>query len=176
MRCWRRSSRGCCRTLDERARRLVLGAEARMLGYGGIRRVARLAGVDEDTVSRGARELEAGGEPAGRVRAVGGGRRPVEHDDPHLVGALLELAEPAGRGDPESALRWTAKSLRKLAVELSRQGHQVGAGTVARLLKAQGFTLQGVSRTLEGVRHPDRDAQSGTSAGRPGTVSRPGCR
>jgi hypothetical protein len=83
----------------------------------------------------------------------------VEHDDPHLVGALLGLVEPTERGDPESALRWTTKSLRTLAAELSRQGHQVGADTVARLLKAQGFALQGVSRTLEGVRHPDRDAQ-----------------
>ena len=145
--------------LDERARRLVLGAEARMLGYGGIRRVARLAGVDEDTVARGAREIEAGAEVTGRVRAAGGGRKSTVEKDPEILPVLLSLVEPDERGDPESPLRWTTKSLRKLAGELTARGHRVGADTVAALLRGEGFTLQGVSRTLEGVRHPDRDAQ-----------------
>jgi Rhodopirellula transposase DDE domain len=143
--------------LDERQRRLALGAAARVLGYGGVRRVAHVARVAESTVARGAREL--GGEPADRVRAVGAGRKRLRERDPGLVPALLALVEPDQRGDPESPLRWTVKSTRKLAAELTRQGHPVGADTVAALLKAEGFSLQGTSRTTEGARHPDRDAQ-----------------
>jgi hypothetical protein len=145
--------------LDERQRRLVLGAEALMLGYGGIRGAARAAGVDEDTVSRGAREVEDGAQASERVRAVGGGRKSIAKKDPGIVAALLALVEPDERGDPESPLRWTTKSLRKLAAELAACSHGVGPDTVAALLREQGFTLQGVSRVLEGVRHPDRDAQ-----------------
>jgi hypothetical protein len=143
--------------LDERQRRLALGAAARVLGYGGVRRVARVARVAESTVARGAREL--GGEPADRVRVVGAGRKRLRERDPGLVPALLALVEPDQRGDPESPLRWTCRSTRKLAAELTRQGHPVGADTVAALLKAEGFSLQGTSRTTEGARHPDRDAQ-----------------
>jgi Rhodopirellula transposase DDE domain len=143
--------------LDERQRRLALGAAARVLGYGGVRRVARVARVAESTVARGARELA--GEPADRVRAVGAGRKRLRERDPGLVPALLALVEPDQRGDPESPLRWTTKSTRNLAAELTRQGHPVGADTVAALLKAEGFSLQGTSRTTEGARHPDRDAQ-----------------
>jgi hypothetical protein len=145
--------------LDERQRRLTLGAAARVLGYGGVRQVARVARVAESTVARGAREL--GGEPADRVRAVGAGRKRLRERDPGLVPALLALVEPDQRGDPESPLRWTTKSTRNLAAELTRQGHPVGADTVAALLKAEGFSLQGTSRTTEGARHPDRDAQFG---------------
>lgn len=145
--------------LDERQRRLVLGAAARVRGHGGIRLVAGAAGVAESTVSRGLRELERGGEPDGRMRAVGAGRKRLRDLDPDLVPALLVLVEPDQRGDPESPLRWTVKSTRALAAELSRQGHRVGHDTVAALLKAEGFSLQGTSRTTEGARHPDRDAQ-----------------
>ncbi|MEX5637277.1 ISAzo13 family transposase [Parafrankia sp. FMc2] len=145
--------------LDERRRRLVLGADARALGHGGIRLVARAAGVSEDTVSRGVAELGLGEPPTGRTRSAGAGRRLLREKDPRLVGALLALVEPDQRGDPESALRWTVKSTRALAAELTRQGHQVGADTVARLLKQEGFSLQGTSRTTEGTRHPDRDGQ-----------------
>jgi Rhodopirellula transposase DDE domain len=143
--------------LDERQRRLALGAAARVLGYGGVRRVAHVARVAESTVARGAREL--GGEPADRVRAVGAGRKRLRERDPGLVPALLALVEPDQRGDPESPLRWTVRSTRNLAAELTRQGHPVGADTVAALLKAEGFSLQGTSRTTEGARHPDRDPQ-----------------
>ena len=97
---------------------------------------------------------------AGRPGAgVGAGRKRRRERDPGLVPALLALVEPDQRGDPESPLRWTVKSTRKLAAELTRQGHPVGADTVAALLKAEGFSLQGTSRTTEGARHPDRDAQ-----------------
>jgi hypothetical protein len=145
--------------LDERQRRLVLGAAARVRGHGGIRRVAGAAGVAESTVSRGLRELERGEEPDDRVRAAGAGRKQLRDVDPELVPALFALVEPDQRGDPESLLRWTVKSTRVLAAELSRQGHRVGHDTVAALLKAEGFSLQGTSRTTEGARHPDRDAQ-----------------
>lgn len=99
--------------------------------------------------------------PQGRVRMSGGGRKPVEHNDPAVAAALLALIEPDERGDPESPLRWTTKSLRHLADELSRQGHQVSAPTVGRLLGAAGFSLQANTKTLEGTQHPDRDAQFG---------------
>jgi transposase len=147
--------------LNERQRRLVLGQEARMLGHGGVRAVARAAGVSEVTVRSGVFELEAGGDPlaGGRVRRPGGGRRPAEDQDPELVPVLLSLVEPDERGDPVSPLRWTVKSLRTLAGELTRQGHPVSAPTVGRLLRGQGFSLQAATKTLEGRQHPDRDAQ-----------------
>jgi hypothetical protein len=145
--------------LDERQRRLLLGAEARVLGHGGIRLVAAAAGVSEATVSAGARELESGEEPLGRARRPGGGRKKLTETDPGLVPALLALVEPEERGDPESPLRWTGKGVRSLAAELRRQGHQVSADTVHQLLKAEGFSLQGNAKTIEGKQHPDRDGQ-----------------
>jgi hypothetical protein len=146
--------------LDERQRRLLLASEARSLGHGGIRMVARAAGVREATVSAGVDELESGAEPlAGRARRPGGGRRRAADLDSGLVPALLALVEPEERGDPVSPLRWTVKSTRQLAAELTRQGHRVSAGTVGDLLRAEGFSLQGNSKVLEGSSHPDRDAQ-----------------
>lgn len=145
--------------LDERQRRLLLGAEARVLGHGGIRRVARAAGVAEGTVSRGVAELEAGGAPLGRARREGGGRRRLVELDAGPLPALLALVEPDVRGDPMSPLRWTTKSTRRLADELRRQGWQISADTVAALLRAEGFSLQANAKTLEGKQHPDRDAQ-----------------
>ena len=147
--------------LDERQRRLMLATEARLLGHGGIRAVAGIAGVSETTVRRGVAELDAGGGPlaAGRVRAPGGGRKRAEEHNPQLTVALLALVEPDERGDPQSPLRWTTKSLRHLAEELTRQGHRVSAPTVGRLLKREGFSLRANVKTLEGAQHPDRDAQ-----------------
>ncbi len=145
--------------LDERQRRLLAGAQARRLGRGGVRVVARAAGMREATVSRGVTELDAGGEPLGRVRAVGGGRKRVADLDPGLRPALLALIEPDERGDPMSPLRWTTKSTRTLAAELTRRGHRVGPDTVAALLHEAGFSLQGNAKTIEGAQSPDRDAQ-----------------
>jgi hypothetical protein len=147
--------------LNERQRRLLLGTEARLLGHGGVRAVARVAGVSETTVRRGVFELEEGQDPFpdGRVRREGGGRRSAEELDAGLVPALLALVEPDERGDPESPLRWTTKSLRHLAGELTRQGHPASAPTVGRVLRGTGFSLQANAKTLEGVQHPDRDAQ-----------------
>jgi hypothetical protein len=93
------------------------------------------------------------------LRRPGGGRRAAEDLDPDLVPALLALVEPGERGDPMSPLRWTTKSLRNLAGELTRQGYPVSAPTVGRLLRGQGFSLQANTKTLEGKQHPDRDAQ-----------------
>jgi transposase len=145
--------------LDERQRRLLMGAEARALGHGGIRVVARAAGVREATVSLGVDELDSGAEPLGRARRPGGGRKRAAELDPELRPALLALVEPQERGDPMSPLRWTTKSTRTLAGELTRQGHRVGADTVADLLREEGFSLQGNAKTTEGTQHPDRDAQ-----------------
>src|SRR5512142_3422455 len=147
--------------LDERQRRLLMGAEARALGHGGIRLVARAAGVREATVSLGVDELDSGTGPLGRVRRPGGGRKRAADLDPGLLPALLALVEPDERGDPVSPLRWTTKSLRHLAEELTRQGHPVSAPTAGNLLRENGFSLQGNAKTLEGKQHADRDAQFG---------------
>lgn len=145
--------------LDERQRRLLAAAEARSLGHGGIRAVARAAGMSETTIRKGMSDLEAGEPLVGRVRRPGGGRKRVADLDPGLRSALLGLVEPDERGDPMSPLRWTPKSTRTLAAELTRQGHRVGADTVAGLLCQEGFRLQANAKTLEGSQHADRDAQ-----------------
>ena len=145
--------------LDERQRRLLAGAQARVLGHGGIRLVARAAGVREATVSLGVAELEGGEEPLGRARREGGGRKRAAVTDPGLVPALLALVEPEERGDPESPLRWTVKSVRTLAAELTARGHRVSSATVHQLLHQQGFSLQANAKTIEGKQHPDRDGQ-----------------
>ncbi|NSL42686.1 ISAzo13 family transposase, partial [Streptomyces sp. 8P21H-1] len=127
--------------------------------HGGIRAVARAAEVSETTVRKGVAELESGEGPLGRVRRSGGGRKRTADLDPGLRPALLALVEPDERGDPMSPLRWTVKSTRSLAAELTRQGHRVGADTVGVLLREEGFSLQAGAKTLEGKQHPDRDAQ-----------------
>jgi Rhodopirellula transposase DDE domain len=150
-----------CPYLDERQRRLVLGAEAAELGRGGITVVAQATGVHPDTVAKGCRELDGGVEPSGRVRAPGGGRKPITETDPWLAPALRALVDPHTRGDPESPLVWTTKSTTNLADTLATHGHPVSDRTVARLLRAQGFSLQGNAKVTEGRRHADRDAQFG---------------
>src|SRR6201994_5014315 len=145
--------------LDERQRRLLMGAEAGVPGHGGIRLVARAAGGREATVALGVTELDSGAEPLGRARRPGGGRKRVADLDPGLRPALLPLVEPGSRGDPMSPLRWTTKSARNLAGELTRQGYRISADTVGDLLRGEGFSLQGNAKTIEGRQHPDRDAQ-----------------
>jgi hypothetical protein len=136
--------------LDERQRRLTMGAEALVLGHGGIAAEARAAGVSRVTVSGGVRELEAGEEPLGWTRRPGGGRKSVTETDPGVKAALLALEGPESRGDPQSPLRWTTKSLRKLADELAGQGHKVSAATMAALLREENFSLQANPKTIEG--------------------------
>ena len=145
--------------LDERSVRLVLAARARSLGHGGIVAVARASGSSRSRVQQGVAELESGAGPLGRVRRPGGGRKPATQADPGLLPALLALVEPTRRGDPESALSWTTLSVRRLAAELTAAGHAVSQETVAKLLHAEGFSLQANAKTVEGGGHPDRDAQ-----------------
>ncbi len=146
--------------LDERGRRLVAASEALVLGHGGVKAVSLATGVARSTLGRGLKELR--GEvvvPAGRVRRVGGGRRSVAEKDPGLAPDLERLVEPSTRGDPERALRWTCKSLRKLAGELRGLGHQVSHQVVGELLVTLGYSLQANRKVKEGADHPDRDAQ-----------------
>jgi Rhodopirellula transposase DDE domain len=147
--------------LDERAWRLLLGAEAKVLGRGGIKVVAAAVGAHPDTVAQGVRELDYPDQIPGRVRRPGGGRPAAGAADPGLWAALDALVDPVTRGDPMSALRWTTKSTAKLAGELAVTGHQASATTVAKLLKANGYSLQANAKTVEGNQHLDRDAQFG---------------
>jgi hypothetical protein len=162
--------------LDERQRRLLLGSEARALGHGGIRLVARAAGVREATVSLGVAELEAGEAPLGRVRRSGGGRKRSADRDPGLVAALLALVEPEERGDPCSPLRWTVKSTRTLAGELTRQGHQVSAGTVGDLLEPKGSGCRPTPRPWKAGGTRTGTPSSATSTGRSPLTGMPGTR
>src|SRR5664279_5636846 len=145
--------------LDERQRRLLLGAEARELGRGGIARVAAAAGVSRPTVSRGISEIATGAADDGRVRKSGGGRKSLTETDPGLLAALEALVEPVSRGDPMSPLRWTTKSTRQLADALSADAHPVSHVRFGELLCSLGYSLQSNAKAVEGKQHPDRDAQ-----------------
>jgi len=146
--------------IDERARRLLAGSEALAIGRGGVAAVARATGLARTTVARGVADVQAGETVGrGRIRRAGAGRPPIERRDPTLRRDLEALIEPTSRGDPESPLRWTTRSVRNLAAELRRQGHAVSHQTVAELLRAMGYSLQANRKTLEGTSHPDRDAQ-----------------
>jgi len=146
--------------LDERQRRLFVAAEARAAGYGGIAAVSRVTGVAASTIGRGLKELEApSATPLDRVRRPGGGRKSLSETNPGLLDDLNALVEPDARGDPMSPLRWTCKSLRRLADELGKLGHKISHTVVGELLKKQRFSLQANSKTREGADNPDRDAQ-----------------
>lgn len=169
--------------LDERRRRLWAANEALALGRGGVTLVAAATGLARSTLGDGLRELRAalatraagvtadaagtvaaeaaadGAPPLARQRRPGGGRKALVLHDPGLVPALEALIEPTTRGDPQSSLRWTTKSTRKLADELTRQGHPVSAATVATLLGQLKYRLHALRKTTEGASHPDRDAQ-----------------
>ncbi len=144
--------------LDERGRRLLAASEARAAGYGGIAAVSRATGLAASTIGRGLKDL-AGALPPGRVRRQGGGGKSAVTRDPGLLPALLSLVEPEARGDPMSPLRWTCKSLRRLAAELTKRGHPVSRTVVGELLAQEKFSLQANRKTREGSEHPDRDAQ-----------------
>jgi len=146
--------------LDERRRRLWAAAEARVAGRGGIAATARATGMTENTIRRGVRELEAGERlEMGRVRRPGGGRTPLTTADATLLADLERLVDADSRGDPESPLRWTAKSVRRLRDALRARDHRVSHETVARLLRELGYRLQANRKVREGRAHPDRDAQ-----------------
>ncbi len=155
--------------LDERQRRLLVAVEAKVLGRGGITAVAVATGVSRSTIMAGLNEIEAmqtnkaaQQEPAAlstRTRRVGAGRKSASVKDETLVADLLALVDPVTRGDPQSALRWTCKSLRALADELKARGHSVSHVVVGQLLKLQGYSLQANAKVIEGNQSPDRNAQ-----------------
>ncbi|MGH3874961.1 MAG: ISAzo13-like element transposase-related protein, partial [Pseudonocardiaceae bacterium] len=141
--------------LNERDRRLALATEARSWGRGGVTAVHQATGASRSTISRGMKELlaDAPQDPGRRVRAPGGGRKKAENANPELLGSLNSLIEPGTRGDPESPLRWTTKSTRHLAKELTAMGHTISHSVVAKILASMGFSLQANRKTLEGAQH-----------------------
>jgi hypothetical protein len=148
--------------LDERGRRRFAAAEALAAGHGGVTAVSRITGLARSTIDRGLAELRGEGAPAAasdRVRRAGGGRKPLVATDATLLGDLEGLVEPTTRGDPMAPLRWTAKSLRRLAAGLRGLGHRICHNVVADLLREMGYSLQANRKTREGSNHPDRDAQ-----------------
>src|SRR5260370_21741989 len=151
--------------LDERQKRLWAGAEASVLGHGGITLVAEATGLSRPTVSAGLAEVKALPtdpesvlEPV-CIRQPGAGRKPLTETDPTLLADLDELVDPTTRGDPESPRRWTSKSTARLALALQQLGHAISPRKVAQLLQDLDYSLQGTRKSLEGKDHPDRDAQ-----------------
>jgi hypothetical protein len=150
--------------MDERMRRQWAAAEADALARGGVSAVATATGLSRTTITAGQRELrhraEHPDDPASpRIRRPGGGGKRLTETDPGLLKALDGLVDPVTRGDPCSPLRWTCKSTRRLADELTRQGHPACARSVAALLLSAGYSLQANRKTREGGKHPDRNAQ-----------------
>jgi len=145
--------------LNEKQRRLLLAAEARALGHGGVSRVARASGVSRPTIHKALRELQEPVPAKGRIRQVGGGRQKTCERDPAILTELESLVDPDTRGDPMSPLRWTCKSTRQLAGILTGRGHPVSHRVVAELLHEAGYSLQANAKTREGTHHPDRDRQ-----------------
>jgi transposase len=149
--------------LDEKQKRLYLGSESKKIGYGGNSIISKLSNVSRPTIIQGIKELALPVEEIKknvvRTRVQGGGRKKLAAKSPNLLEALESLIEPVTRGDPESPLRWTCKSIRTLEAELKEQGHKIGKTTVGELLHELGYSLQSNHKTLEGKQHIDRDAQ-----------------
>jgi transposase len=144
--------------LNEKSKRLFAAAEA--LSFGNISLVSRAMDISEETIKKGCNELESGETLSDdKIRAPGGGRKKSVEKDPALLSDLETLIEPTSRGDPESPLRWTSKSTRKLAEELIKMGHKVSHSRVADMLRMLGYSLQANKKTIEGTSHPDRDQQ-----------------
>lgn len=145
--------------LNEKQRRVLAAAEAKSYGRGGIQTVARITGLSRQTIYRGLEDLEAG-ESSERVRKPGGGRKKLRNQNPELITSIEELIDPVTRGDPDSPLRWTCKSLRNLEESLVKAGYSVSYRTVARILTELEYSLQANRKTSEGKKdHPDRDEQ-----------------
>ena len=151
--------------LDEKTRRLWAASEATSVGWGGVSIVSEATGLAHTTIRRGVRDLDSVALSPGdvgearRIRRVGAGRKSVTQTDPQICEALESLIEPATRGDPESALKWTCKSTRRLSRELEQQGHPIGPTSVRALLHHLYYSLQANRKTREGIDHPDRDSQ-----------------
>lgn len=156
--------RALAQLMDERMRRQWAATEAQALGWGGVQAVSGAIGMSPNTIRKGLGELTARAKHpdkavSTRLRRAGAGRKRATESDPRLLQALKRLVEPMTRGDPMSPLRWTCKSTTQLAQALTHQGHPVSPRTVGRLLRADGYSLQGNRKTQEGTAHPDRNAQ-----------------
>ena len=145
--------------LNEKQRRLLIAAEAKTLGWGGISKVAQATGVSRVTIHKALTEIEGKKIIAERVRKPGGGRKDITEYHPNILEKLEALVDPVTRGDPRSPLRWTCKSTRQLSQELGRKGYSISNVTVADLLHRLDYSLQANAKALEGASHPDRDAQ-----------------
>ncbi len=147
--------------LTERGRRIWAGSEAIILGHGGVQAVHEATGLAWATVDRGVTELRKKAKPlkAGRIRKKGGGRKALLKTDKTLRIDIESLVEPATRGDPESPLKWTSKSLRKIADSLNKECHRVSHNVVGEILESLDYNLQANRKVNEGGKHPDRDAQ-----------------
>ena len=146
--------------LDERGRRVFAAAEVLTAGWGGLALVSRATGIARSTIGRALAEQRSGADPGeGRVRRKGGGRKALIETDASLLDDLEKLVEPETRGDPQSPLKWTSESVRKLAAGLCAMGHRIGHTLVAELLPRLGYSLQANAKTREGSNHADRNAQ-----------------
>jgi len=160
LRAYKRKYKQLLPGLPERARRLVVAADAKLLGFGGVTFVHKASGISRVTIHKGIQELDSGlAPPPGKNRQPGGGRKHIEQSDPTLLDDLLALVEESARGDPAGPLVWTLKSTRALAAELAKQNHTLSHVTVAKLLKDSDYQLQANQKTKEGGTHPDRDQQ-----------------
>jgi len=146
-------------SLNEKQRRLLVGAEAIALGYGGIKILSNMTGMSTNTIARGIREIEKGDEDVSRVRSKGSGRKKLTIKYPEIKTCIEDIIESDTRGDPESLLRWTCKSVRNISDFLKEKGYSAGRQSVARILHEMEFSLQGNRKTKEGKDHPDRDKQ-----------------
>ncbi len=151
--------------MSERLRRQWAASEAMEIGWGGVAAAVAATGLSHNTVDLGIRELRSGSRSEsevgriGSIRRPGGGRKSLVNHDPTLLADLESLVDPVTRGDPQSALRWTCKSTRKLAEQLQEKGHSIGYRTVAGLLQGLNYSLQSNRKTREGISHPDRNVQ-----------------
>lgn len=145
--------------LNEKAKRLLLATEAQILGWGGISAVHKETGVSCSTIADGIAELKSVPSISDKQRKAGGGRHRIKDKNPGIVEALNRLIEPYTIGNPESPLRWTLKSTRRLAEQLTEQGYEISHSRVADLLKEQNYTLQSNRKMIEGGKHPDRNGQ-----------------
>jgi DNA-binding transcriptional regulator GbsR (MarR family) len=147
------------RRLDEKTRRLWAAIEANSIGRGGITVVSNATGLSRTTITAAIKELDEAEESVGKIRRPGGGRRRLTETEPALLEDLEKWLEPVTRGDPESPLRWTCKSTRKLAAELEKQGYRSSDRKVSQLLRQLNYRLQSNRKTTEITSHPDRNLQ-----------------
>jgi transposase len=145
--------------LNERQRRLLVGAEAQVIGYGGIEILSEITGMSVPTIRRGIKDLNVKSKNFERVRHEGGGRKSATEKNPRLARILQEIIEPETRGDPQTPLRWTCRSVRNIAEALKKEKCSISHQTVAAILKEMEYSLQGNKKTKEGVSHPDRNLQ-----------------